>query len=192
MNEHSQKPLTAQEIEAMLRAARETSVRADIVSPEPLGPGDVQHLQNTTFSEASFAEASWPDDLASADELLRQAQEHLSEAMSAASDPNTSATRNPQPPPFQPLGTVPASPASGGLSAADIGNVELDVTLELGRAELTIAQLLALREGAVVTLDKEAGEPIDILANGKLVARGEVLVIDDKFCVRICEVVAPR
>jgi flagellar motor switch protein FliN/FliY len=39
-----------------------------------------------------------------------------------------------------------------------------------------------------VTLDKEAGDPIDILANGKLVARGEVIVIDDKFCVRICEV----
>ena len=46
-----------------------------------------------------------------------------------------------------------------------------------------------MREGSVVTLDKEAGEPIDILANGRLVARGEVIVVDDKFCVRICEVV---
>jgi flagellar motor switch protein FliN/FliY len=82
--------------------------------------------------------------------------------------------------------------SSGGLPLSVIGDLEVDVTLELGRADLMIEDLLALREGSVVTLNKDAAEPIDILANGKLVARGEVIVIDDKFCVRICELIGSR
>jgi flagellar motor switch protein FliN len=186
--------MTADEIESLLRSARESSVRADVVSQEPLGPGDVQHLQNSSYSEPALSETSWPDDLASADELLRQAQQHLSEAMSSNNDLPPESTRPPRSYSFRPLAAEPTSTSSplDGLSAATINDLELEVSLELGRAELTIEELIALREGAVVPLDKQAGEPIDILANGKLVARGEVLVIDEKFCVRICEVLAPR
>ena len=57
---------------------------------------------------------------------------------------------------------------------------------------MTIEELLQLRAGSVVSLDKAAGEPIDILANGRLVARGEVIVVEGKFGVRLCEVIAQR
>ena len=94
--------------------------------------------------------------------------------------------------PFAPFNPAPATGSASGLSLEALGDIELDVTLELGRAEVTIEELLQLREGSVVPLDKAAGDPIDILANGRLVARGEVIVVDDKFGVRICEVISQR
>jgi len=76
-----------------------------------------------------------------------------------------------------------------GLGALD--DVELDLHIELGRAELLIDEVLSLREGSVVPLDKLAGDPVDILVNGRLLARGEVLVLNDSFCVRVAEIVTP-
>ncbi len=76
----------------------------------------------------------------------------------------------------------------------ELGNlkdVELDLRIELGRTELLIEEVLKLREGSVVALDKLAGDPVDILVNGRLIARGEVLVLNDNFCVRIAEILAP-
>ena len=87
-----------------------------------------------------------------------------------------------------------APPRSGG-SLADVGallDVPLDVTVELGRAQLSIREFAALAPGSVVGLDKLAGEPLDLLVNGKLLARGEVVVIDDEFGVRITEIVSDR
>ncbi|MBN2063452.1 MAG: flagellar motor switch protein FliN [Sedimentisphaerales bacterium] len=84
---------------------------------------------------------------------------------------------------------------SGMLSAAAQGSidilsdVELDVKVELGRAEMEVQQVLSLAAGSVVELNKLAGDPVDILVNEQLVARGEVLVINDNFCVRINEIV---
>ena len=77
---------------------------------------------------------------------------------------------------------------------SDMGNlkdVELNLRIELGRTELLIEEVLKLREGSVVALDKLAGDPVDILVNGRLVARGEVLVLNDNFCVRVAEILAP-
>lgn len=187
MNDPFHKPLNADQIEALLRSARDqqTANRADFVSNEPLGPGDVQHLRNTAFPKDVLAEFDWPGQ--SADELLHQAQHDLAEAMSTDVEPPTAESAAPKHP-FLPLPAAQSSADRPGLPLSVLGDIELDVTLELGQAELKLEELLALREGSVVTLDKEAGEPIDILANGKLIARGEVIVVDDKFCVRICEV----
>lgn len=189
VSEPLKKPLTANEIEALLRSSREGEFasRSDVVSNEPLGPGDVQHLRNMAFDEPPLVQSDWPFDVVSADELLHQAENHLAQAMS--SDTIPAPESKPQPPfEFPPLPTkVEDGPIS--VSLETIGDIELDVSLELGQAELTIEELLALREGSVVTLDRAAGDPIDILANGRLIARGEVVVIDNKFCVRICEVV---
>jgi flagellar motor switch protein FliN/FliY len=69
-------------------------------------------------------------------------------------------------------------------------DVALQVSVELGRARMTIGDVLALRLGSVVELDKLAGEPADILVNGSLIARGEVVVVDDMFGVRVVEVVS--
>ncbi|MBN2212158.1 MAG: flagellar motor switch protein FliN [Sedimentisphaerales bacterium] len=67
-------------------------------------------------------------------------------------------------------------------------DVELDVKIELGRAEMTIEELLKLQSGSVVELDKLAGDPVDVLINEQLIARGEILVVNDNFCVRINEI----
>ncbi len=71
-------------------------------------------------------------------------------------------------------------------------DVPLDVTVELGRSRMTIQDLLALGPGSVVELDKVAGEPLDILINDRLVARGEAVVVNDKFGIRITDIVSPQ
>ncbi len=71
-------------------------------------------------------------------------------------------------------------------------DVPLDVNVELGRARLTIQDLLALAPGSVIELDKVAGEALDILVNDRLVARGEAVVVNDKFGVRITDIVSPQ
>jgi flagellar motor switch protein FliN len=67
-------------------------------------------------------------------------------------------------------------------------DVDLNVRVELGRTKMYIEDVLRLREGAVVPLDKLAGDPVDIYVNGRLMARGEVLVLNDNFCVRVSEI----
>jgi flagellar motor switch protein FliN/FliY len=71
-------------------------------------------------------------------------------------------------------------------------DVELDLSIELGRAEMPLADVMALEPGVVVPLDKRAGDPVDIVVNGRLVARGEVVVVENKFCVRVVELVGAR
>lgn len=73
-----------------------------------------------------------------------------------------------------------------------LNDVELELRIELGRAELLIEDVLKLRDGSVVPLDKLAGDPVDILVNGRLIARGEVLVLNDNFCVRVAEILTPE
>ena len=73
-----------------------------------------------------------------------------------------------------------------------IMDVSLDVRIELGKSSMTVDDILKLREGAVVTLDKLAGDFVDIFVNDQLVARGEVLVLNDNFCVRVAEIISPR
>ena len=70
-------------------------------------------------------------------------------------------------------------------------DVPLKVRVELGRRKLTVEDILALGEGSVVELDKLAGEPVDILVNDRVIARGELLVMDDNFCVRVSEILKP-
>jgi flagellar motor switch protein FliN len=81
-----------------------------------------------------------------------------------------------------------ARPAENNIDL--LNDVELDVKIELGRAQMLIENVLRLGEGAVVELDKLAGDPVDVLVNDRLVARGEVLVLDDSLCVRINEVLS--
>jgi flagellar motor switch protein FliN len=71
-------------------------------------------------------------------------------------------------------------------------DVPLDVSVELGRCRMTIQDLLALGPGSVIELDKVAGEALDILVNDRLVARGEAVVVNDKFGIRITDIVSPQ
>lgn len=84
--------------------------------------------------------------------------------------------------------------AGEGLEGLDakrvsmLSDVNLDVRIELGRTRMLVEEVLKLGEGSVVELNKLAGDPVDVFANGRLIARGEVLVLNDSFCVRISEV----
>ncbi|MCC6729249.1 MAG: flagellar motor switch protein FliN [Chthonomonadales bacterium] len=72
-----------------------------------------------------------------------------------------------------------------------IMDIPLDVTVELGRVRMLIKDVLALSAGSIVELERVAGEPVDLLVNGRLVAKGEVVVIDDNFGIRITEIIGP-
>jgi flagellar motor switch protein FliN len=80
--------------------------------------------------------------------------------------------------------------ADAQVSSIDLlRDVELNVKIELGRSRMVVEEVLQLSEGSVVELDKLAGDPVDVFVNDRLVARGEVLVLNDNFCVRVNEIV---
>ena len=90
---------------------------------------------------------------------------------------------------FAPL-DEPEAPIGGEAQNLDIVmDIPLEVSVELGRKRMSIRDILDLGSGSIVELDKIAGEPVDLLVNGRLVARGEVVVIEDNFGVRITEIV---
>jgi flagellar motor switch protein FliN len=89
---------------------------------------------------------------------------------------------------FEPL--VAREPDTSAARPLDLlADVEMQVTAELGRTRMTVRDLLSLTPGSVVELDRLAGSPVDVLVNGTLVARGEVVVIDEEFGVRISEII---
>ncbi len=122
-------------------------------------------------------------DQASIDELLKQANfEDPSLVEGAISAPDAGEFKLPD---FQQV-----------MQDAQVSNiemlrdVELNVKIELGRSRMLVEDVLKLCEGSVVELDKLAGDPVDVFVNDRLVARGEVLVLNDNFCVRVNEIVA--
>lgn len=86
-------------------------------------------------------------------------------------------------------------PAVGAGDARPNIEVILDVpvtlSLEVGRAQMSVGKLLRLTQGSVVELDRHAGEPLDVLVNGALVAHGEIVIVNDKFGIRLTDVLAP-
>ena len=97
--------------------------------------------------------------------------------------------------PVQPVQFTPLATAPVQVNDANIGlilDVALQVTVELGRTKKSIKEILELTNGSIVELDKLAGEPVDIQVNGKLLAKGEVVVIDENFGVRITDIVSPE
>lgn len=88
---------------------------------------------------------------------------------------------------FAPVGEAPAPTARSGIDL--LAGLQMNVTVELGRTELTVSEVLGLGPGSVIELDRLAGEPVDILVNDRLIARGEVVVVDENFGIRVVEVV---
>lgn len=99
-------------------------------------------------------------------------------------------------PAHQPADIFPsfASPdgAGGMMNELDmILDIPVQITVELGRTKITIKNLLQLAHGSVVELDAMAGEPMDVLVNGTLIAQGEVVVVNDKFGIRLTDIITP-
>ncbi len=169
--------ISQDEIEQLLRqaqaqqagqpAAGESAPRSEspaakpgVETPASISPGDMEHL-------------------------LNQAEQALASVQSPV-------TPQHQPPvvPFK-LQDFSGAPASSEAATLDLlRDVELNVKIELGRSQMYLEDVLKLRKGSVVPLDKLAGDPVDIYVNGRLIARGEVLVLNDNFCVRVAELVA--
>lgn len=89
---------------------------------------------------------------------------------------------------FEELG--PGVPSGGPADLRLLSEVPLIVTVELGRTHMRVRNLLRLREGSVIELDRAPGSPVDVFVNGKLVARGDVVVVDEEFGVRVTEVLS--
>lgn len=185
-------PLPAAEIESLLKMAYENLRQLNSHVPvDEIGPGDVQYLRghsapSTILTDAAVETEWFPSGQTNGIDEVGHDQP---------------GTFDPQPEHHSPIHQydLPHTPdvpnanavnhsAKQGLTLEDLGDVELDISIELGRTELLIEELLKLREGSVVALDKLAGDPVDIVANGRLVGRGELLVVDGKFGVRLSEV----
>jgi flagellar motor switch protein FliN/FliY len=171
---------------------RSPSAGAAPADSAPVRDGPIAPSADTGAS-ADFA------DQAAIDELLKQAS--FDDATSA-----TAATGSALPEPgaggsaaaVLPEGTAPFDLPSFNQVLRDaqvssielLRDVDLNVKIELGRSRMLVEDVLKLAEGSVVELDKLAGDPVDVFVNDRLVARGEVLVLNDNFCVRVNEIVA--
>ena len=100
-----------------------------------------------------------------------------------------------------PIGGAPAGAAAGAPGAKTapqpvqsldfILDIPLKVTVELGRSKMAIRDVLQLAQGSVIELSKFAGEPLEVLVNDKLIARGEVVVVNEKFGIRLTDIISP-
>lgn len=87
---------------------------------------------------------------------------------------------------LQATGAMPAPGTFADLRR--LSDVPVDLTVEIGRTRMTVGETLELRQGSIVTLNRMAGEPVDLLVNGTPIARGEVVVIDEQFGLRVTDV----
>ena len=132
-----------------------------------------------TAAAAATMEHGGPDQ-AAIDELLKQASFDDPSALHGTPDAEQF-----------PLPNFQQVMQDAQVSSIDLlRDVELNVKIELGRSRMLVEDVLKLGEGSVVELDKLAGDPVDVFVNDRLVARGEVLVLNDNFCVRVNEIVA--
>lgn len=167
------------EIEELLRMAAGGNAPTAAATPPPASPAEPRSAPARPAPSDSAPRAD-----ADIQFLLRQAEE----AIASIDAPATSHLQNLTPYRLEDLGGAPANAERATLDL--LRDVELDLKIELGRTHMYLEEVLKLRRGSVVALDKLAGDPVDIIVNGRLVARGEVLVLNDSFCVRVAELVA--
>jgi flagellar motor switch protein FliN len=152
--------------------------------PPPATPGLPSAQPNDAAGAAPPSDMA-PADQAAIDELLKQAS--FEDGTSLAGGAATAAADIEQ----FPLPNFQQVMQDAQVSSIELlRDVELNVKIELGRSRMLVEDVLKLGEGSVVELDKLAGDPVDVFVNDRLVARGEVLVLNDNFCVRVNEIVA--
>jgi flagellar motor switch protein FliN/FliY len=185
-------PLGQDEVERLLAQAR-----AGAAPPPPATPKPVEAMPSAALDqseiEALFAGGGPPAPEKPKTAAATHMEGLLNKAQQALASVDEPRAPTPLPPGVKPfeyrnLAGRTANPDSASLDL--LRDVQLDLKIELGRTHMQLEDVLQLKSGAVVTLDKLAGDPVDIYANGRLIARGEVLVMNDNFCVRVAELVA--
>lgn len=149
----------------------------------PQAVGSVAELDKIRHGDVSFhtiTHGGHPIGLVIADSDRRQAEEPAEETQSPEDAAAAYAPQN--------FSVPPSAPLSGAGNLTMLSDVMLNVTVELGRQSLTLSQVLNLSVGSVVELDRAAGAPVDIRVNGILFGRGEVVVVDDEYAVRVIEI----
>jgi flagellar motor switch protein FliN/FliY len=162
----------------------EQPVEADVTASQSSAEPDTAVDGGAVESEEAVGEGAEP----ATDDAGAAAGEPAAEVASAEEPVGQDGIDQPDLPDFQ------ASQEPGLSGPGDIAllkDVDLAVKIELGRCQMFVEDVLKLAEGSVVELDKLAGDPVDVLVNDRLVARGEVLVLNDNFCVRISDIVQP-
>lgn len=120
-----------------------------------------------------------------ADNEIEQGLEGVAAAASEVAEAATAAATGATPPP-------PKKAPTNTRTLEFLMDVSLQVSVEVGRARMTINDLLQMGPGSVVELEKIAGEPLDIFINGKAVARGEAVIVNEKFGVRLTDIISPE
>ncbi len=135
--------------------------------------------------------AAAADDLAQQREMLRDASQPAEEGQTAAEEEQATAIAPPLEAPEAAL-NAPSLPGAQPNEVDRILDLPMNLAVELGRTKMLINDLLQLGQGSVIELTKLVGEPLEVLVNSKLVAKGEVVVVNEKFGVRITEISPPR
>jgi flagellar motor switch protein FliN/FliY len=174
------------EIEQLLRQAQQGAAAA---APKPAGapapPPPAAAAPPAAPPQPKPAAASSDSSISQSDiELLLQKAE---QALASVDEPVATMPTGVQTFKFSEFAGAPPSTEAATLEL--MRDVQLDLTIELGRTHMHLEEILKLRQGTVVPLDKLAGDPADIYVNGRLIARGEVLVLNDNFCVRVAELI---
>ena len=191
--------LDADEIEALLAAAAAGSVELPPEEDEGTDPDDADSPTSEAAPPAEPAaepRAAGPTHIpvgSQVEKLLEEVEADVRRgrrSVLAKGDRSPGDFGDPSPLELEALAEAAGGAGPGG-SLGSLDAVELDLRIELGRTEMSLEEVVGLRDGSVVALDKLAGDPVDILVNGRLVARGEVLVLNENFCVRVAEILAP-
>jgi flagellar motor switch protein FliN len=171
-------------------------VRLVLLLPQSfLGALGVVSTRRSRLRPLRLTRAGAPFGLASDLDEFERAEagepDNVSPFRSAGTFGTSTAETSAHPVRFPPL-TEPRQSSAERRSLDLIMDVSMRVTVELGRSTLTVEEVLSLGPGSVVELNKLAGEPVDVLVNEQLIARGEVVVVDENFGVRVTEIVSPR
>lgn len=203
MDNHADK-ITPSEIEELLNqigrgSTEDTGLAAENDSPTgmtetnslPDGGSDTSELtdcvSNTTPNNTAN-DPLGPDNqlLAIQAEDMEEMLDHAQTALDSIESPSQAGPLG-EPYTFSHLTDSPTTLDTTSLQL--VQDVELDLKIELGRTQMCLEDVMRLAKGTVVKLDKLAGDHVDVVVNGRLVARGEVLVLNDNFCVRVTELI---
>ncbi|HEY4235575.1 MAG TPA: flagellar motor switch protein FliN [Lacipirellulaceae bacterium] len=183
------------EVEELLSQARQAgggSVEAPPADDSPGGSLDQaaieQLLAKSSGGGRPASPLPQPKSAPAAEQSMEGLLDQASQALANMDQPPAALPPGMKPFEFRSLSGTASSAQAASLDL--LRDVQLDLKIELGRTHMQLEEVLQLKKGAVVTLDKLAGDPVDIFVNGRLIARGEVLVLNDSFCVRVAELIA--